>query len=121
MMAIKVILRVLVFTIVFSMLPKHQAWGETDCYGEKYSVLERCKENLKKVAYVPPKLGDECCRTVAVSDMVCVCGVLTEEEMEQIRSLSVILIARDCGHPLPAGTKCGIWTIPPSLPMRARP
>ncbi|KAF8652033.1 hypothetical protein HU200_062976 [Digitaria exilis] len=109
MMAIKVILRVQVFALlVFSMLAKHQARGEKDCYDQQNSVKYRCKKNLKFVGpYISPVPGDECCRTVAISDMVCICGILSEEEITQISSASLILIAKDCGHPLPVGTKCG--------------
>lgn len=107
-MAMKVILRVLVFALGFSMLANHQAWGEQDCYNEKELVKIKCKENIDVVGlYVRPLLGEKCCKAVDASDMVCVCGAFTKKELGGISSIKLVHIARDCGHPVPAGTKCG--------------
>nr|TKW06593.1 hypothetical protein SEVIR_7G250000v2 [Setaria viridis] len=117
MMAIEVILRALVYVLVFTMLVDNQAWGEKNCYPEKESVKYRCMKHIKfGTRYLPPLLGNKCCRTVAVSDMVCICGILTEEEIREISSFKLVRVARDCGHPLPVGTKCGTWTVPPPAP-----
>ncbi|KAF8659352.1 hypothetical protein HU200_058558 [Digitaria exilis] len=51
--------------------------------------------------------GDICCRTIAVSDMVCICGSLTKEDMREVNSMRLIYTAKECGRPLPVGTKCG--------------
>jgi hypothetical protein len=98
-----------VFVLVSTMLAEHQAWGERDCHGEKVAVKRGCKKNIKfGVAYDRPMLGDGCCSTVVdVPTMVCICGILTKQDIREISSVSLVRVARDCGHPLPAGTKCG--------------
>ncbi|KAF8702705.1 hypothetical protein HU200_032531 [Digitaria exilis] len=109
-MAMKVILRVLVFALVLCMLANHQASGETDCYDQKTNVKLKCKKNIDITRfYEPPQLGDKCCQAVGVSDMVCVCGAFTNEELqsEKISCIYLFHVAKNCGHPLPAGTQCG--------------
>ena len=39
MMDFKVVRQVVVFALVFTMLAKHQVWGEIDCHDEKVSVM----------------------------------------------------------------------------------
>ncbi|KAF8776519.1 hypothetical protein HU200_003234 [Digitaria exilis] len=107
-MAMKVILRVLVFALVFCMLANHQASGEMDCYGQKENVKLKCKKSIDIIGYfVRPRLGDKCCQAVDASDMVCVSGAFTEEELKKISCIYFFHVAKDCGHPLPVGTKCG--------------
>ena len=55
----KVICRLLVFVLVFTMFATHQVWGEKDCYDERDSVKIECKNTLKLgTEYVLP--SDSC-------------------------------------------------------------
>ena len=65
MMDFKVVRQVVVFALVFTMLAKHQVWGEIDCHDEKVSVMLKCKNSIKIGGpYVLPRPGDKCCTTV---------------------------------------------------------
>ncbi|CAL4996178.1 unnamed protein product [Urochloa decumbens] len=116
---IKVTLQVLVFSLVFSKIVTHQAWGDADCYDDKLLVMDKCEKNLKiRGDYIRP--GHECCNAVRGSDIVCVCGKISLEEEAKISIAKVIYVARDCGKPIPAGNKCGGFIVPPSLSSTPR-
>jgi hypothetical protein len=103
---IKVILQVLVFALIFSMLVTHQAWGEVDCYFDKKLVKNKCERNIKmRGDYIHP--GNECCNAVRRSDMVCVCLKMSLEEEARISMAKMVMVARDCGKPIPPKSKCG--------------
>lgn len=88
----KVILRVLVFALVFCMLAKHQASGEKDCHDQKKNVKLKCRKNIDISGfYVRPRVGDKCCQAVDAADMVCVCGAFTEKELE-VEKISCIYL-----------------------------
>ncbi|CAL4996180.1 unnamed protein product [Urochloa decumbens] len=88
---IKVTLQVLVFSLVFSKIVTHQAWGDADCYDDKLLVMDKCEKNIK-----------------------------IREEEAKISIAKVIYVARDCGKPIPAGNKCGGFIVPPSLSSTPR-
>ena len=47
MMDFKVVRQVVVFALVFTMLAKHQVWGEIDCHDEKVSVMLKSGAKLE--------------------------------------------------------------------------
>ncbi|TVU15250.1 hypothetical protein EJB05_38775, partial [Eragrostis curvula] len=111
MMATKVIHEALVLALVFTMLTTHQAWGEYDCHGEKELVKSKCKKTITMVGdYIPP--DDNCRRAVEASDMACICRILSLEEQNKICVVKLVWLAGECGKPVPAGEKCGTWTVP---------
>nr|TKW06245.1 hypothetical protein SEVIR_7G230100v2 [Setaria viridis] len=115
-MHIKVILQLLVFALVLTIFTTHQAWGEEDCYEEKRSIIKYCIKSIRiRGKYVPPS---RTCRVyVELCDMACVCHVLTPQDELRISAFKLVRLARDYGVPVPAGSKCGSWTVPPSLPL----
>lgn len=90
------------------MFAKHQTWGEKDCYGQKISVLYKCRKNIKLSGpYVRPVPGDECCHSVIASDMVCVCKALDARDIFKISCVRLVDVMQDCGKSMPVGTICG--------------
>ncbi|KAJ1271840.1 hypothetical protein BS78_06G156500 [Paspalum vaginatum] len=124
-MAMKAMFQVLVLALVFSMLGKHQVWGETDCYQEKESVKFECKNSIRNSGpYVLPRPGDRCCAVVEASDMACICRILDEEEEKTISAARLVRVAERCGNPLPNGSNCGTSHFhppPPPPPSGAHP
>ncbi|PUZ48680.1 hypothetical protein GQ55_7G265400 [Panicum hallii var. hallii] len=114
---------VVVFALVFTMLAKHQVWGETDCHHEKVSVMLKCKNSIKIGGpYVRPRPGDKCCTTVQTSDMSCVCHVLTEHDEKTVDPKRLVKVAGRCGKPVRVGSDCGSWTVEqPPLSSRGHP
>ena len=106
MMGIKVVLQLLVFALVFTMLTKHQALGEQDCYAERDSVIHECMETLRHDApYKHPTAS--CRRVVRRSDVACICRVLTDDDEKQISVDKFLQLARECGRPVIGVPKCG--------------
>ncbi|TVU50834.1 hypothetical protein EJB05_02225, partial [Eragrostis curvula] len=119
MMNIKIIPRLLVFSVVFMMFTVHQAWGEQECYQEKANVENVCMNSITiNGPYVPP-IG-HCCNVVRVSDMVCVCRILNKGDELVISSVKLVKVAHDCGQTLPVGSKCGTWEVPRVSPPPPR-
>ena len=107
-MDVRVMLQAVVFALVFTMLAKHQVWGETDCHHEKESVMLKCKNSIKiSGPYVLPRPGDRCCTTVQASDMVCICHILTEHDEKTVDPKRLVKVADHCGKPVPVGRDCG--------------
>ncbi|KAG2632425.1 hypothetical protein PVAP13_2NG093300 [Panicum virgatum] len=105
------IIRLLVFALVFTLFIMPHAWGEQDCYHEKDVFLHKCALSIKRgLAYLPP--NPICCRVVRKIDMTCVCRVIQPPEEENIDVRHAYFVSQDCGKPVPAGNKCGSWTIP---------
>ncbi|KAF8702269.1 hypothetical protein HU200_033037 [Digitaria exilis] len=112
MMGIKVMLHAVIFSLVFSMLVKHQVWGEYDCYREKVAVMLKCNNSIKKGGpYVRPRPGDKCCTTVQASDTACICRLLTTDDEETVEPKRLVKAAYHCGKPVPVGSKCGSKSI----------
>ncbi|TVU14118.1 hypothetical protein EJB05_37564, partial [Eragrostis curvula] len=113
-MATKVSLQVLVVALIFAMFTTHQTWGEQDCHQEKILVIQKCKATIEiGVPYVRPR--SDCRQVVEASDMACVCRIITEDEELYISVSKLVRLARACGQIVPAGSKCGTWTVPPPL------
>ena len=88
------------------MFMTHQVWGEQDCYQEKELVLNKCRKTLKVgKPYVEP--SEPCIHAVRHSDMTCVCRHLTVDEENKVSAAKLVLLAKECGNPVPAGNKCG--------------
>uniref|UniRef100_A0A804ULV3 Bifunctional inhibitor/plant lipid transfer protein/seed storage helical domain-containing protein n=1 Tax=Zea mays TaxID=4577 RepID=A0A804ULV3_MAIZE len=87
----KVMLRVLVFSLVFTMLSTHQALGNKEnCDKDKDFIKRQCES-------------------------------ITLEEQLTISVMKVVDVAKECGNPVPPGNKCGTWTVPPQLLARVHP
>ena len=56
-------------------------------------------------AYVDP--SNRCRATVQVSDMACICRVLSIDEELTISVAKLLRLARQCGKLVPVGSKCG--------------
>ncbi|KAF8714794.1 hypothetical protein HU200_027322 [Digitaria exilis] len=105
-MALKVMLQGLVFSLAFAMFTTHHACGEGDCHVEKILVLRACRKTvIIGVEYEHPT--NKCRRAVQKSDMVCICRTLSIEEEYFVSAAKLVLLARECGKPVPPGTPCG--------------
>ncbi|TVU38599.1 hypothetical protein EJB05_11981, partial [Eragrostis curvula] len=112
-MTTKVFLQLLVYASVFALFTMPQAMGEQECYGEKETFKQKCNLSIKLGSgYIHPT--DSCCRTAQKVDMACVCRIITSEEEREIDLHYVFWVSQDCHNPVPAGKKCGSWTIPGS-------
>ncbi|TVU22256.1 hypothetical protein EJB05_31940 [Eragrostis curvula] len=112
-MSLKVVLQFVVIALVFTMFRTQQAWGEKDCHGEKILVKEKCMESIKLVGdYVHP--NQSCIHAVKDSDMTCICGIITLDDELEISVSKTLRLARECHNPVPAETKCGTFTVPPT-------
>ncbi|KXG19465.1 hypothetical protein SORBI_3010G062700 [Sorghum bicolor] len=109
-MSPNVMLQLLVFSLVFTMFTTHQALGEKDCYHERDSVKHDCKKTIKiNHPYDPPTA--ECIGAVKLSDMVCICRILTTDDEKEISVPKLLRLAEECNRPVPAGSKCGSQTV----------
>lgn len=106
MMSLKVTLQLLVLSLVFTIFTAYQARGEKDCYHQRDTFKHECMETIKiNQPYKPP--SDECIYEVKLSDMICICRILTKDDEKEIAVDKVIRLAAECYRPLPAGSKCG--------------
>ncbi|RCV10042.1 hypothetical protein SETIT_2G079800v2 [Setaria italica] len=116
-MTTKSIIQLLVFALVFTLSIMPRGWGEQDCYREKAKFIEICDLSIRRgSAYMEPHYA--CCLIVRTYDMVCVCRTMTDEDEKTVDVQHAYFVSRDCHKPVPAGNKCGSWTIPepPSPP-----
>ena len=107
MITIKIMLRVLVFSLVFTMLATHQAWGKNkeNCEKDKNFIKRQC-ENCIAVGR-KARASKLCCNAMKRADMACVCRSITLEEQLKISVVKVVDVAKECGNPVPPGNKCG--------------
>lgn len=106
MVAMKVTFQVITCALILTMFVSRQAWGEDDCYDKKVLLIMHCKDTIQfEGAYVDPT--NKCRSVVEASDMACVCLKITIKEQYHINARKIIRLARDCGKPLPVGSKCG--------------
>jgi len=107
MITIKIMLRVLVFSLVFTMLATHQAWGRNkeNCEKDKNFIKRQC-ENCIAVSR-KARTNKLCCNAMKRADMACVCRSITPEEQLKISVVKVVDVAKECGNPVPPGNKCG--------------
>ena len=105
-MNIKLILQPLVFALFFTSFRTHQTWGEQDCYEEKRLVILYCGGTISNVGpYEPPTNG--CLLVCRKADMPCICRVLNYKDECLISAVKLVQLAKECGYPLPVGSKCG--------------
>ena len=83
MITIKIMLRVLVFSLVFTMLATHQAWGKNkeNCEKDKNFIKRQC-ENCIAVSR-KARTNKLCCNAMKRADMACVCHSITLERAAQ--------------------------------------
>jgi hypothetical protein len=107
MITIKVMLRALAFSLVFTMIATHQAWGKNkeNCDKDKDSVKSKC-QNCIGVGR-KARTNKECCDAIKAADMACVCRSIIAEEQLKISVVKVVEVAKECGNPVPPGNKCG--------------
>ncbi|TVU39359.1 hypothetical protein EJB05_12772, partial [Eragrostis curvula] len=109
----KVFIQLLVYASVFALFTVPQALGEKECYGEKVTFLQKCSRSIQRgYAYVHP--SSSCCEAVQEIDMTCVCGIITR--LDKINAQNAYRVSLDCNNPVPAGNRCGGWTIPAGPP-----
>ncbi|XP_010521543.1 PREDICTED: uncharacterized protein LOC104800444 [Tarenaya hassleriana] len=60
---------------------------------------------------VPPSA--ECCGAVKGANVPCVCSLVTPSLEKLVNVEKVVYVARTCGLTVPAGMKCGSYTVPP--------
>ncbi|TVU41486.1 hypothetical protein EJB05_15009, partial [Eragrostis curvula] len=102
-------------TPVFALFTMPQAMGEQECYDDKVIFKQKCHLSIARdIIYIHPT--DSCCRAVQKVDMPCVCRIITPEEEHKINPRYVFYVSQDCNKPVPAGQKCGSWTVPPPPP-----
>ena len=103
----KVMLQLLVFSLVFTMFTAHRALGEKECYHERDLVKHECiKTILINEPYKPPT--PECVRAIKLSDIVCICHILTPADESEISVRKLLRLAGEYNRPVPpAGSKCG--------------
>ncbi|WCJ36839.1 Bifunctional inhibitor/lipid-transfer protein/seed storage 2S albumin superfamily protein [Euphorbia peplus] len=88
-----------------------------DCKDEKTQkqialLTSKCGEFIKKEG--PKTLpSKQCCDALKGSDDHATCSCVTKEVEAMISMEKVVYIARKCGKHVPAGTKCGSYTVPP--------
>jgi len=106
-MTTKVVLRLLVFALAFTMHTTHPACGEVDCYQQKEKVKSKCMKALNIITdYVKP--SEIYCKTVRASDMTCVCHALEPEEvLQKVSAVKLVRLSRECGNLVAVGSKCG--------------
>ncbi|TVU15332.1 hypothetical protein EJB05_38848, partial [Eragrostis curvula] len=105
--------------VVTTTFTAHEAWAERDCHHEKVLVMYKCSVTLAVgTDYVDP--SNKCRRAVESSDMVCVCGIIEVIDQLTISVAKLVRLARECGNPVPAGTKCGNVIVPPPLSPPSR-
>ena len=106
MMSPKAMLQLVVFSLVFTTFTAHQAWGEKDCYQQRDLVKRDCDKTIKiNEPYKPPTA--ECIGAVKLSDMVCICRILTPDDEKEISAPKLLRLAEECNRPVPVGSKCG--------------
>ncbi|TVU38544.1 hypothetical protein EJB05_11920, partial [Eragrostis curvula] len=113
-MTMKVTIPILVSVFAFNVFTTYQSCGEQDCHEEKELVMAKCIATITNHGpYAPPNLP--CRQAVAASDMVCICRTLSHLDETSVSASKLVHLAKDCGKPVPVGSKCGSWTIPPPL------
>ncbi|KAJ6691953.1 LIPID TRANSFER PROTEIN [Salix purpurea] len=93
-----------------------------------HKVSANCKEivpslvsNCSRFVRVPgPKVPPSaaCCKVaqaVTVADVPCFCKLITPAVQKVISMEKVVYVARTCGLPVPPGTVCGSYTVPPKF------
>jgi hypothetical protein len=102
----KVMLRVLVFSLLFTMLSTHQALGNKEnCDKDKDFIKRQCEKCIGVGRKFPTT--QLCCNAIKRADMACVCRSITLEEQLTISVVKVVDVAKECGNPVPPGNKCG--------------
>lgn len=98
--------RLMVLALVFILFATPQAWCEPDCHEHKKWIKRLCINSIKLHGeYEPPT--NTCRQLVEAADMVCICHILEPVDELKISIIKLLHLARDCGKPLPVGTKCG--------------
>jgi hypothetical protein len=99
-MSPKVMLPLMVFSLVFTMFTTHQAWVEKDCYHQRDLVKRDCDKTIKiNHPYNPPTA--ECIGVVKLSDVLCICRILTPDDEKEISVPKLLRLAEDCNRPVP--------------------
>ncbi|KAJ0980890.1 hypothetical protein J5N97_009145 [Dioscorea zingiberensis] len=83
-----------------------------DCEWILPVLISKCKKFVE-IPGPPTDPSNECCDAVKKADLPCICKHVPQEIMKFISMEKVSFVARSCGTPLPHGTKCGGYTVPP--------
>ncbi|WCJ36840.1 Bifunctional inhibitor/lipid-transfer protein/seed storage 2S albumin superfamily protein [Euphorbia peplus] len=87
------------------------------CYDEKTQhqmalLASKCAEFIKKDG--PKRLpSKECCDTIKNTATNDICSCINARVEAMVSMEKAVFIARKCGKNVPAGMKCGSYTIPP--------
>ncbi|OMO59831.1 hypothetical protein CCACVL1_24588 [Corchorus capsularis] len=75
-------------------------------------VLLGCQSFIEKdKPMVAPSA--ECCGAINSIGMNCTCKIITKEIEKIISMEKLVIVAATCGQPLPKGTQCGSYKVPP--------
>ncbi|KAG6536270.1 uncharacterized protein LOC122002874 [Zingiber officinale] len=98
--------------------------GATTVPTEQSQLIVACGTDVEKlvlachefIAIPGPKKkpNKACCDSLATADVPCLCKELPPEVEKSISMEKAVYVARSCGKTVPAGTKCGSYTVPPS-------
>ncbi|XP_074578993.1 uncharacterized protein LOC141835438 [Curcuma longa] len=98
--------------------------GATTFPSAKSQLIVACGTDVEKlvlachefIAIPGPKKkpNKACCDCLARADVPCLCKELPPEVEKSISMEKAVYVARSCGKTVPAGTKCGSYTVPPS-------
>ncbi|KAJ3669228.1 hypothetical protein LUZ60_011178 [Juncus effusus] len=85
-----------------------------DCSNDIVGLTKNCMEYIKFPSNPKTAPSKECCEVVKKCDVKCVCDHVTKDIEKAICMEKVVYVADQCGRPLPKGSKCGSYEIPPS-------
>ncbi|XVF47293.1 hypothetical protein PTKIN_Ptkin03bG0098300 [Pterospermum kingtungense] len=90
-----------------------QVSGQEECGNlVGLGVLLGCQDFIVKDK---PKVAPSarCCEAINSIGMNCTCKLITKEIEQTISMEKLLYVAQACGQPLPPGTQCGSYKVPP--------
>jgi len=104
-MATKLILHLLVFTLLIAICTVAHVSGEKI---QSINIDKECIISIKHGAYHKPNVA--CFKICSRYDMAGMCSHMDSADEKIISIANFICLARDCGKPVPPGTKCASST-----------
>ncbi|XP_028785328.1 uncharacterized protein LOC114741243 [Neltuma alba] len=87
--------------------------AQSECKGTPiYELMSKCEKFVEPSG---PKVqpSAECCSAVKGADIPCLCKYVSGAIEKMVSMEKVVYVCRTCGKDLPAGMKCGSYTVPP--------
>ncbi|OAY67591.1 hypothetical protein ACMD2_05197 [Ananas comosus] len=88
---------------------------DAQCPDQWTALKKDCMQFVRKASPAPLPPSQQCCKTVQKSNLTCACKHVDKDLLKKISMQKVVTVAKDCGCPLKPGSKCGDYTVPPSL------